>query len=122
MEAIKKFFNELTPKQKKLFVIAIIILLGGGLLFMGYKFRDGGIPVKTGEELKKKVDEDERVKFQQWKEQSSGQGNTEKTVRNEPYPASGAGQQYQVQQPQGQQPPGGQPSRYPPLLSPPLDR
>jgi hypothetical protein len=115
MESIKKFFNGLTPKQKKLFVIAIIILLGGGLLFMGYKFRDGGIPVKTGveqkkkisldpglleraysdniklelekkdaelnavratvEELKKKVDEDEREKFQQWKEHSSGQGN-----------------------------------------------
>ncbi|OGP25148.1 MAG: hypothetical protein A2X99_10910 [Deltaproteobacteria bacterium GWB2_55_19] len=160
MGSIKKFFNELTPKQKKLFVIAIIIILGGGLLFMGYKFRDGGIPMKTGveqkkkisldpglleraysdniklelekkdaelnavratvEELKKKVDEDERVKFQQWKEQSSGQGNTEKIVRNEPYPASGAGQQYQVQQPQGQQLPGGQPSRYPPLLSPPV--
>ncbi len=165
MESIKKFFNDLTPKQKKLFVIAIIILLGGGLLFMGYKFRDGGIPVKTGveqkkkisldpglleraysdniklelekkdaelnavratvEELKKKVDEDEREKFQQWKEHSSGQGNTEKTVRNESYAASGAGQQYQGQQypgqqPQGQQLPGGQPSRYPPLLSPPL--
>lgn len=165
MESIKKFFNDLTPKQKKLFVIAIIILLGGGLLFMGYKFRDGGIPVKTGmeqkkkisldpglleraysdniklelekkdaelnavratvEELKKKVDEDEREKFQQWKEHSSGQGNTEKTVRNESYPASGAGQQYHGQQysgqqPQGQQLQGGQPSRYPPLLSPPL--
>jgi len=159
MESIKKFFNELTPKQKKLFVIAIIILLGGGLLFMGYKFRDGGIPVKTGveqkkkisldpglleraysdniklelekkdaelnavratvEELKKKFDDDDRARYQQWKEHSSGQGNAEKPARNEPYAVSGAGQQYQVQQPQGQQLSGGQPSRYPPLLSQP---
>ncbi|MBI5643236.1 MAG: hypothetical protein HY954_07150 [Deltaproteobacteria bacterium] len=55
MESIKKFFNELTPKRKKLLVIGLITLLGGGLLFMGYKFRDGGIPVKTGVERKKKI-------------------------------------------------------------------
>lgn len=159
MESIKKFFSELTPKHKKLLVLAIIILLGGGLLFMGYKFRDDGIPVKTGveqkkkisldpglleraysdniklelekkdaelnavratvEELKKKFDDDDRARYREWKEHSSGKGNTEKTTGSEPYAASRAGQQYQVQQPQGQQLPGGQPSRYPPLLSPP---
>ncbi|MBI5644158.1 MAG: TraB/VirB10 family protein [Deltaproteobacteria bacterium] len=54
MKSIKNFFNKLTPKRKKLFVLGLIVLISGGLLLLGYQYRDS-TPVKTESEKKKKI-------------------------------------------------------------------
>lgn len=54
MNSIKNFFNKLTPKRKKLFVLGLIVLVSGGLLLIGYQYR-GGTPVRTESEKKKQI-------------------------------------------------------------------
>jgi len=54
MNSIKNFFNRLTPKRKKLFVLGLIVLVSGGLLLVGYQYR-GGTPVRTESEKKKQI-------------------------------------------------------------------
>lgn len=54
MKSIKNFFNKLTPKRKKLFVLGLIVLISGGLLLLGYQYR-GASQVKTESEKKKKI-------------------------------------------------------------------
>lgn len=54
MKSIKNFFNKLTPKRKKLFVLGLIVLISGGLLLLGYQYR-GAPQVKAESEKKKKI-------------------------------------------------------------------
>lgn len=54
MKSIKNFFNKLTPRRKKLFVLGLIVLVSGGILLLGYQYR-GAPQVKTESEKKKKI-------------------------------------------------------------------